>query len=282
MEEIWEWIKGYEGHYQINSEGKVRSFKNNVGKGLTSHFDKRGYLTICLSKGGKKKIFKLHRLIAETFLPNPESKKEVHHVDGNKLNNSLDNLMWCNPEEHRRVTRENAIVKAGLEIPKELDLVFIESNQALTTSLKIAKTFEKEHKDVLEKIKFLAAEISHPNSAEIPAQWWREWFNPVFVEQTYVDDSGKTNPMYLMNRDGFVELVGNFSGKKAREWKRKYHAEFNRMEKIISERNFQPKQKKSKDADYIPRKVKLLRELVDVTENPDLQDKLIEKILTYV
>ena len=105
------------------------------------------------------------------------------------------------------------------------NLVFFENNQALTTSLKIAEVFEKQHKDILEKIRLLAAEIS--------ATKLEKGYAPRFLESTYVDERGKTYPLYLLNRDAFTELVGNLNGQKAREWKRKYFAAFNKMEDAL-------------------------------------------------
>lgn len=105
------------------------------------------------------------------------------------------------------------------------EMVFLKKRQALTTSLKVAEVFEKPHKDMLEKIRFLAAEIS--------ATKLEPDYNPQFTESTYKDERGKTYPLFVMNRDGFTELVGNLNGKKAREWKRKYFAAFNAMEQIL-------------------------------------------------
>ncbi len=107
------------------------------------------------------------------------------------------------------------------------ELVFIQNEHAITTSLKVAEVFEKQHKDVLEKIRFLAAEIS--------ATKLEDGYDPQFCEKTYVDERGKIYPMYEMNRDGFTELVGNMNGVKVREWKRKYFAAFNRMENALIE-----------------------------------------------
>lgn len=108
------------------------------------------------------------------------------------------------------------------------DLVFLKHKQALTTSLIVAEKFEKLHKDVLEKIRFLSAEIS----ADVPI----EGFNPKFIADTYKDVEGREQPLYLLNRDAFTELVGNLNGRNARIWKRKYHAAFNAMEAALAER----------------------------------------------
>lgn len=105
------------------------------------------------------------------------------------------------------------------------ELVFLKSKTPLTTSLKVAETFEKPHKDILEKIRLLSAEIS----ADVPI----EGFNPKFVASTYKDVEGREQPIFLLNRDAFTELVSNLNGKKARVWKRKYHAAFNAMEQML-------------------------------------------------
>ncbi|MBR1646854.1 MAG: Rha family transcriptional regulator [Selenomonadaceae bacterium] len=102
------------------------------------------------------------------------------------------------------------------------ELVFLKGKQPVTTSLIVAEKFEKLHKDVLEKIRFLSAEIS----ADVPI----EGFSPKFIASTYKDVEGRVQPLYLLNRDAFTELVGNLNGRNARVWKRKYH------EKILAER----------------------------------------------
>lgn len=107
------------------------------------------------------------------------------------------------------------------------ELVFIQNEQPITTSLKVAEVFEKNHKDVLEKIRFLSAEISaNPKIAD---------YDPQFTEKIYSDIQGRPQPFYEMNRDGFTELVGNMNGVKVREWKRKYFAAFNKMENALIE-----------------------------------------------
>ena len=108
------------------------------------------------------------------------------------------------------------------------ELVFLQNNQALTTSLKVAETFWKRHTHVLDKIRALSAEIS----ADVPIKGYA----PKFIAQTYKDVEGREQPIYLLNRDAFTELVSNLNGKKAREWKRRYHAAFNAMEAALAER----------------------------------------------
>lgn len=107
------------------------------------------------------------------------------------------------------------------------DLVYLRHDEAMTDSLSVAEHFNKRHTHVLEKIE----KIIENDSAENSAQCFKKTF--------YVDSSGKRNPKYLMNRDGFVFLVMGFTGKKADEWKWSYIHAFNEMEQVIREKSTQ-------------------------------------------
>jgi hypothetical protein len=106
----WVDVKGYEGLYQINSFGVIRSLPRMIkqgrrivcakGKVLTQCNDGRGYMIVVLSKNGIHKSIRVHRLVADAFLPNPESKTEVNHIDGNKANNRVSNLEWATRNEN--------------------------------------------------------------------------------------------------------------------------------------------------------------------------------------
>ncbi len=93
----WKKIKTND-NYSINEVGEVRNDKTN--KILTPFINKQnGYKYVDLWKNNKCKKYALHRLIAEAFIPNPENKTTVDHKDGNRLNNSLDNLRWATYSE---------------------------------------------------------------------------------------------------------------------------------------------------------------------------------------
>lgn len=108
MKECWVPIKGFEFLYEISSFGKVRSL--TTGKLIKSFTSKgtRGYVNVYLYNGHNKKVTKkLHRLLAEAFIINPDNKQEVNHIDSNRSNNSLDNLEWVTPKENVRHSWDN-------------------------------------------------------------------------------------------------------------------------------------------------------------------------------
>ena len=97
--EIWKDIKNYEGIYQINNFGKIKSAykkgNNCNNKILKASYTYNGYERIGLSKNNKTKKYLVHRLVAETFIPNPNNYEQVNHKDENKQNNNINNLEWC-------------------------------------------------------------------------------------------------------------------------------------------------------------------------------------------
>lgn len=104
-EEIWRTAvydgEIYEGLYKISNLGRILSLNyNHTGKAelLKPDTDKDGYLQVNLSKNGKQKWCKVHRLVAQTFIPNSENKPTVDHIDRNKLNNFVGNLRWADIE----------------------------------------------------------------------------------------------------------------------------------------------------------------------------------------
>ena len=89
--EIWKPIDGYDHPYKVSNHGRV------LGKyGILRPYDNGyGYLIVDFRKGGKRKHLKVHRLVAEAFIPNIGDLPEVNHIDENKHNNDVSNLEWC-------------------------------------------------------------------------------------------------------------------------------------------------------------------------------------------
>lgn len=109
MDEIWKDIPGYEGFYQASTAGRIKSMERHItqtfrdtyytrripGVMLRPGKSKEGYLVVVLNKDGIQKTSRVNRLVALTFLDNPNGYEVVNHKDENKLNNSVDNLEWC-------------------------------------------------------------------------------------------------------------------------------------------------------------------------------------------
>lgn len=111
--EIWKNIKGYEGLYQVSNLGEIKSFKLNKERILKKMETHKGYICVDLSFKGKKRRVPVHRIVAEAFIPNPENKKQVDHIDENKLNNKTSNIRWLTNRENvseYRSKRGNKVV----------------------------------------------------------------------------------------------------------------------------------------------------------------------------
>lgn len=95
INEEWKDVIGYEGIYQISSIGRVKNVINNTIK--KPSINKYGYFQVMLWKNNKNKLKRIHRLVAEAFLnnPKPDIFNCINHKDENKLNNSVENLEWC-------------------------------------------------------------------------------------------------------------------------------------------------------------------------------------------
>ena len=111
MEEMWEDIPGYEGHYQVSNSGKVFSLKMEIE--LKPNIIRSGYKMVRLSKHGWARDYLVHRLVAMCFVNNPKNNRVVNHLDGNKTNNYFLNLEWCTDSENQLHA-----IRTGLRVPK--------------------------------------------------------------------------------------------------------------------------------------------------------------------
>ena len=103
----WYPIKGWEGLYEINKNGEVRNAKNK--NTIVGDINNCGYYRVSLYNQGQSKRYFRHRLVAEQFLDKPEGKDFVNHIDGDKSNNSLENLEWVSQSENEKHAFENGL-----------------------------------------------------------------------------------------------------------------------------------------------------------------------------
>ena len=127
-DEIWKDIEGYEGEYQISNYSRVKSFKWGFPKILKPELC-GVYLAVHLLLNGKPQHFSVHVLAARAFIPNPENKPLVNHVDGNKLNCHISNLQWVTPAENLEHAIRTGLKKQpqGLDDPRAV----LKENQVL-------------------------------------------------------------------------------------------------------------------------------------------------------
>lgn len=178
MKEIWKDITGYEGLYQISSEGRVKSLNyNRTGKEkiLKAILDKYGYCFVILCKNNKIKKYSIHRLVAQAFIPNPDNLPQVNHINENKTDNRVENLEWCTAEyNHNYGTRNDRIAKALskpvlqfsktdefikkwnsiMDIKRELNISHQNISKCCLGKIKTAYKFKWGYEEDYEKVKF--------------------------------------------------------------------------------------------------------------------------------
>lgn len=89
-------VDGYEGLYEVDDAGGVWTLRSGTPKPMRPSFDKDGYLQVVLTgRDGKRRRYYVHRLVAAAFIPNPDDLPQVNHLDGDKTDNRVGNLEWC-------------------------------------------------------------------------------------------------------------------------------------------------------------------------------------------
>lgn len=109
--EEWRPLLNFEGRYEVSNLGRIKSLKRN--KIIKTHISPQGYMCASLRYIGEKKTrtIRIHRAIAQAFIPNPNNYPIINHKDGNKLNNSIDNLEWCTCQHNIRHSFDNRLQK---------------------------------------------------------------------------------------------------------------------------------------------------------------------------
>lgn len=159
-------IKGYEGIYEVNESGQIRSIDRIVerkdgrtrkykGKELKLQMGRDGYAIIRLNKNGVAKNYQVHRLVAKTFLPNPDNLPEIHHKNHDRKDNRVENLQWVTIYEQRDSHWRAAISKAkGVRlrvVGNGIDKIFISAHEIKrelgvnhSNALQVAKGIRKQ------------------------------------------------------------------------------------------------------------------------------------------
>ena len=108
--EIFKDVCGYEGFYQISSLGRLKRVVGSRKPITKGSLTQKGYLSYKLYKDNVKKTRVSHRLVAKAFIPNPQNLPQVNHKDGDKLNNTVDNLEWCTNYQNMSHAIKNGLV----------------------------------------------------------------------------------------------------------------------------------------------------------------------------
>lgn len=114
---MWKDIPDWEDMYEINEDGEVRN--KITGKYIKGDINNAGYYRVCLYKKSYKQRYFRHRLVAELFIPNPNNYKEINHINGDKKDNSVSNLQWCD-----RVLNEREAHRLGIKEYKPYYVIF--------------------------------------------------------------------------------------------------------------------------------------------------------------
>ena len=117
--EIWKEVEGTEGKIQVSNEGRVRSLLRGFPYYLKQQRDKKGYLRLRIEIKGKSLTFKVHRMVAKAFIPNPENLPQVNHIDGNKENNRVDNLEWISNYDNAQHAIKSGLWKNVFEAQRK-------------------------------------------------------------------------------------------------------------------------------------------------------------------
>lgn len=112
--ETWKYIDGFEGMYEVSNCGRIKTLKKKEHKIVRLIPDNKGYYRYSLYKNGKNYTVKIHRLVAQHFIPNPDNKPQVNHINGIKIDNRVENLEWMTNEENMHHSKINNLRKGKM------------------------------------------------------------------------------------------------------------------------------------------------------------------------
>lgn len=126
---IYKVLNEYDGCYCVTNDGEIVNCGFKKPRKIKGSADAEGYIQVCLKKEGKLYYPLLHRLVANAFLSNPKKLTQLHHIDGDTNNNSVDNLMYVTPSEHKLLhLSEHEVVHEEQFAPKVIELIDEDDN----------------------------------------------------------------------------------------------------------------------------------------------------------
>lgn len=182
-------INNKETNYEICRDGSVIDIKTN--KKIKGNQKKTGYIEYCLYLNGKKYYYLAHRLVASYFIPNPLLLNQVNHIDGNKLNNCVDNLEWADASDNNKHAWDNNLNHAHIKrAVKQYDLNhnFIKMYESITDAVKATGAT---------KIR----EVANGNRKTAGGYIW-EW-----VEDFIPEDRGKAKKVAQLDDEGNIIAI---------------------------------------------------------------------------
>ena len=147
----WKQIPGHPNYYASKS-GDIVGKQRRI---MIGHIDRCGYKNVIFREGTSNKQYLMHRLIAETFIDKPEGKNFINHKDGNKVNNSVDNLEWVTKSENTLHSFENGLQKTinGTEVIRGERLQFVKDNIGVLSDEEIANALNC-RRDTIRKLRY--------------------------------------------------------------------------------------------------------------------------------
>lgn len=156
MKEKWLAVKGFEGLYEVSNLGRIKSIKYNRERLMKTSHQLNGYVKITLSKDNVQYTSRVHRLVADAFIPRQEGRDYVNHIDGDKDNNAVSNLEWVSVSENNKHA-----FKLGLKCAKGEN-----NGRAVLTEAQVIEIYQLAHsgrrvKDIAEQYKISRSSVCH-------------------------------------------------------------------------------------------------------------------------